>query len=302
MNVSLTGFYNLFTSAFLALAAPVSGIEVCNILTVDSLAQISIDQPKGTLFLFDLDDTVFDSKFMLGSQAWRRYIKKATQKIDSSQNWHDIISHDLAQRHPFQTVEKMTSQFIKDLQAQGLIVCGLTSRQRKLWYDMPVDGVDALTIEQLKSVDVNFDNQSLENAYPYLSRDSEYVKGVFFANEEPKGKYLSNLLENAPELPEKVIFIDDKASQVESVAYALALRGIHHECYTYNASEEKGKKFDPLLANIQLYCFYESDGNKIVSDQEAAEIAKQHSEKDAEYYLKNALEIIREKKSKDALR
>ena len=93
--------------------------------------------------------------------------------------------------------------------------------------------------------------------------------------------------------PKKIIFIDDKLSQVESVADALAKLGIEHECYVYTATDEKGKAFNPLIANIQLYYFYQSEGNIILSDESALLIAKENPEKNAEYYLKATLDFVR---------
>jgi hypothetical protein len=286
MSLVTSSFYGLVASTVIALLLP------C-IVTVESLSQISTTQPHQTLFLFDIDDTIFDSPSMLSSRGWRKYIAEATKKIDTSENWHDIFSFALARKYPLKPVENITSQFVKELQDKGYVVCGFTSRERNLWYDMPHYGVDALTVEQLHSVDINFSDEGLKNAYPFLSMDPEYFGGIFFANIEPKGKFLLHLFAHAPNFPEKVIFIDDKRSQVESVANALAELGIQHECYLYSAVDEKEKAFDPLVANIQLYCFYRSNGKEFVSDQEAALIAKKHPEKDAEYYLRATLDIAK---------
>lgn len=249
---------------------------------IESLSQISINQPAKTFFLFDIDDTIFDSPTMLGSKAWRKYIVEA-----AGRNWHDIFSYALAQKYPIKTVEEITSSFVRNLQNKGFVVCALTSRERKLWYDMPQEGIDVLTENQLSSVGVNFNNRSLENIYPQLSEDSEYYNGIFFAHIEPKGNYLYQLLEKSIDRPEKIIFIDDKLSQVESVAAALTKLGLPHECYLYAATDKKA--FRPLVANIQLYYFYESDGQRIISDEEASVIIENNPEKDADYYLNAAL-------------
>jgi hypothetical protein len=111
--------------------------------------------------------------------------------------------------------------------------------------------------QQLSSIDVNFNNRSVENIYPDLATDSEYFNGIFFANIEPKDNYLLHLFKTNSTLPQKVIFIDDKLSQVESVANALAELVMPHESYFYSATDKKGKNFNPLIANIQLYYFYD---------------------------------------------
>lgn len=266
--------------------------KALSIFKITSLAEINIAQPDQTLFLFDLDDTLFDFSYMVGSKAWRRYIVEATKKIDSSKNWHDFFSYLLAQKHPLKTVEPFTSQFVQELQEKGYIVCGLTSRERQQWYSTPQEGIDVLTTEQLASININFNKGRLEYIYPHLVRDSEYFSGIFFANLELKGNYLLHLFKNVVELPKKVIFIDDKLSQVESVAKALNELGIDNECYYYPATDEKAKGFNPLIANIQLYYFIQSNGLEILSDQEAALIVEEDLEKDAEHYLRAVLDLV----------
>lgn len=232
---------------------------------------------------------------MLGSRAWRKYIVQATKEIDPSKNWHDILSYFLTQKHPVRTPETITADFIKEMQDKGHIVCGLTSRERNRWYDMPVEGVDELSTRQLNSVNIDFNNQGLENAYPYLAFASQYYKGTFFADIEPKGAFLDMLFKDAPELPPEVVFIDDKESQGDSVSKSLTALGIPHKSYFYTATEAKGKKIDPLIANIQLYYFYSSDGQEFLSDEQAAEIARNNPGKGAIDFLRDALEIASSK-------
>lgn len=294
--MNITNFYNLGAATALTLStiAPIHAAteqKISSISKIESLAQIQVSQPDKTFFFFDLDDTTFDFPYMLGSKAWRRYIVDATKKIDASKNWHDIFSYLLAQKYPLKTVEPITSQFVKDLQEKGYIVCGLTSRERNQWYNTYQERVDEVTNKQLSSININFNNKSLENTYPYLALDSEYFNGTFFANIDPKGNYLLHLFKNAPDLPKKVIFIDDKLSQVESVANALTELGIENECYFYYATDEKAKRFNPLIANIQLYYFLKSDCQEIISDEQAELIAGEDSTKDADHYLKAILDI-----------
>lgn len=146
-----------------------------------------------------------------------------------------------------------------------------------------------MTTDQLNSVGVNFNNHSLEKIYPYLALESEYFSGTFFCNIEPKGNFLTHLFKDAPEIPQKVVFIDDKLSQVESVSNALTSLGISHESYCYLATNTKAQNFNPLIANIQLYHFLKS--NEVLSDDEAALLAKENPSNNADFYLRAALEI-----------
>lgn len=267
--------------------------KVSNVYKIESLSQIKeVEQaPNKTLFLFDLDDTVFDFPYMLGSKQWRKYFAEASKKINPDKNWHDLISYFLVHNYPIRAVESNTSQFIKNLQQKGYIVCGLTSRERQKWYDTDKEGVDKATNKQLGSIGVNFYNYSLEGSYPYLALESEYFNGTFFANIEPKGNYLFELLNHAPDVPLKIVFIDDKPSQVESVANRLNELGIENECYSYSATDAKASKFNPLIANIQLYYFLESDRQRVLSDEQAAIIAQEEATKDADWYLREILQM-----------
>jgi hypothetical protein len=50
------------------------------------------------------------------------------------------------------------------------------------------------------------------------------------------------------------------------------------------------KKFNPLIANIQLYYFWMSDGKTVLTDEQAESIAKSEPEKDADFYLQAVIE------------
>jgi hypothetical protein len=53
--------------------------------------------------------------------------------------------------------------------------------------------------------------------------------------------------------------------------------------------DEKASRFDPLIANIQLYYFWITDGKKVISDEEAIFIVKEYPERKAEYYLQSLI-------------
>ena len=288
----ITSVVLMFAVASFSNAAEQKGSSnSANIFCIESLADVSIAHPQKTLFLFDVDDTLLDFPYMLGSKAWRQYIREATKQWDSKKNWHDILSLFLTQKHPVRTVESTTRELINELQSRGYVVCGLTSRERNMWYETPQDHVDVMTTNQLYSVGIYFDDACLKQAYPHLADAPEYFQGTFFADCDTKGDYLLKLLKSMTDLPEKVIFIDDKMSQSKSVATALARLGVSHESYCYTYTDAKARTFDPLLANIQLYHFFISEGQRIVSDEEAACIALENPTKDADDYLKAVLEI-----------
>ncbi len=171
---------------------------------------------------------------------------QATKEIDPSKNWHDIFTYALAQKFPVNTVEAITDKFIKELQYKGFATCGFNARERNIWYYTPQEGVDKMTIDQLLSVGIDFHNHTLENIYPELTKDADYYNGIFFAHIEVKGEYLLHLLQDKSEKPVKIVFIDDKQSQVNLSPKHYQTLGIDHECYHYIATEPKAAAFDPL--------------------------------------------------------
>lgn len=251
-----------------------------SIIQIGSLGQIPCDSPPSTLYFFDIDDTLIDSPYMLGSKAWRKYL------VESVPEKHDLFTLFVARHSPVDFIEGYAPVLIEKLQKKGCGVFGLTARERNIWYYTPMEGVDALTLAQLEAAEIFLDSCALEKAYPSLTAAPEYYRGVFFADIEPKGGYLTKLFQNMH--PEKVVFVDDKLSQVESVEEALNALGIENDCYWYTYTD--AKLFHPWIANIQLYhlWFFQT----VLTDAAAAEIAGLHPEKDAEFYLEGVLKTL----------
>ncbi|MBA2727820.1 MAG: DUF2608 domain-containing protein [Parachlamydiaceae bacterium] len=263
-----------------------------SIFKIDSLEEISTSFPNDSLILFDIDETLIDSPHMLGSKAWRSYMSQLSKSSD--QNWHDIFSLYLSQKYPYITVEPITSEYVHQLQMQGHVVCGLTARERHSWYDTPNVDVDLLTIRQLKSVGISFDTDILSQKYPILAKKREFFSGVFFADTDLKGDYLRKVFGNdvqCSEMAKMVVFIDDKLKQVQSVDAFLEEKQIDHICYWYCATDSKADKFDPDIANIQLYFFLSSNGALVLSDEMARALQQENSKMLAEDYLKAIFEF-----------
>lgn len=254
---------------------------------IDSLSQLPCDSPPSTLYFFDIDDTLIDSPYMLGSKAWRKYL------TETAPDWHDTLTLFVARHYHVDFVEAHIPAIIEKLKVKGCGVFGLTARERKIWYYTPMEDIDALTIAQLHQAEIFLDPQALEKSYPSLTAAPEYYEGVFFADIEPKGGYLIKLFQNSKERPAKVVFIDDKLSQVESVSQALNELGIDNDCYWYTATDKKAELFHPLLANIQLFHLWMTKGQAVISDVAAAELAELYPERTAEYYLQAILETLR---------
>lgn len=281
--------------------------------TISSLQAIATPDLTGKekiLYLLDLDDTLFLHPFFLGSRTWRTDIKEQIAQLinedpevqqalppgevtkQSVQRCHDLISYILARTAPIITVENQTKEWIQSLQEKGHVVSGLTARERNVWFYTAQEGVDALTANQLQSLGIDLEKPLAEEAYPHLVSIEDYAFGIHFSPLDNKGDYFEERILPAlikDGIPDKIVFVDDKLSHVESMADALRRSGIHYECYHYAGADARESAYDPLIANIQLFHFWKSDKVTLLSDAEAQEIARKHPERDAQFYLKPIL-------------
>jgi hypothetical protein len=141
------------------------------------------------------------------------------------------------------------------------------------------------------SLNIKLDHERFKQLYPRLAAAPEYFEGIFFADTELKGDYLRKLFSDGT-YPKKIIFIDDKLSQIESVDLLLSELDIEHECYWYCAIEDKTMAFDPLISNIQLYYLIKSRGKWMLSDAEAKKIAICHPNLGANFYLSQIIKLF----------
>lgn len=263
-----------------------------SLIKLDTIHNLPLSHPEGTLFLFDVDDTLTDSPHMIGSRAWRRYLQRMTTPY-----WYENLTLFVITNIPAAPVETATPDIIKELQDKGHVVCGFTARARGSWFDIPGQQIDRLTLSQLATAGIFLDADSFQKTYPSLVGIPEYYEGIFFADSETKGEYLTKLLEvlsSTSQLPRKIVFIDDKRQQVESVAVTLKEWDIDHECYWYCATDEKANRFNPAISNIQLYHLWYSQGITILSDQEAAEFTQHCPDIALRAVLDNCKEVINE--------
>lgn len=239
------------------------------IVEIRSISEIPVSNSE-SLYLLDIDDTLIDSPYMLGSKAWRTYIRALGKKCE--QDWHDQFSYHLAKNYPVTSVEHCTSSWVRDLQAQGHAVIGLTARERAFWYDTQIEGIDALTISQLKSVGISFESERIEELFPLFTSHPHYFEGVFFVDIDLKGPFLKRMLLKLDPLPKSIIYVDDSFAHIASVDKALHELQIDHVCYWYKACKAKELQFDPLVADTQLYFFLTT--GEILSDEDARLVSR----------------------------
>lgn len=265
---------------FLALAIAVSSGLHAEIVEITQIDEIRPYATEDSLSLFDIDDTLIDNRFSLGTCAWRNWVKTKLSKYETKFVLYDALTLFIAQAAPYKTVEPTTAALIHDLQIQGHAVFGFTARGRSQWYTTDIEGVDLFTYRQLKQVGIDFKETRAPEGLQRL--DSAYFcDGIIFARHIKKGDLLKRILRDLQYRPSLIIFVDDRLDQMQSVEAALAEIGIPFIGFWYRRSEIDRQNFDPRVANVQLEALLQGE---VMSDETAAGKAKNNSDEFAKFH------------------
>lgn len=231
-----------------------------------------------SLVILDLDNTVMKTVQTLGSDQWFEYqlertvaelIKSGLSQADGKERG---LRETLALWKQVQRTTKMipveesTPELLARTQKAGIRIMGLTAR--------PTD-LSETTQKQLKSMGVDLGAETLFKGEITLTENTDvnYVAGfrggILFSGNNKKGGMLVRLLAD-PRVtfkPSKIIFVDDKKRNVDSVEESLEKAGIPHVSYRYGAADSEVKAFNPEIAAVQLSFF-----GGIVTDRAATAI------------------------------
>lgn len=231
----------------------ISSQSIAKIQEALSMQEIAKHITPGTLVIFDLDNTVLEANQTLGTDQFFSFlVKKAEASGSQGQAAIDLALLQAGAIQPVtkvRLVEKMTRDFIQGLQAQSYTVFALTARPPE-WATGTLKQVTSLGIDFSKTAPLLLTNNSDQ------TQNGLYKHGVFFLPPgSAKGSTLINFLNNSGQKPEKIIFIDDKISNVQSVDTALTAAGIPNLEFRYGAADIRVKNFDPNLANFEYNYF-----------------------------------------------
>ena len=241
LTVSLMGF---FPNRFVAFA---------EIREAKAMSEVFSSVTQGSIVVFDLDNTVLEAKQTLGTDQFFSYlVKKAEEAGLRGQEAKDLALLQAALIQPRSTVrlvEESTLGFLKSLHEKNVTVFALTAR--------PFAWAEG-TLNQLASLQVDFTKTAPR--IPIESnrnlKELNYQGGVIFLQPgQDKGNTLLKFLKVSRQNPEKIIFIDDKLHNVESVDTALRAAGIENVEFRYGAADERVKNFDSQLANFEFHYF-----------------------------------------------
>jgi len=226
--------------------APLKAVIFDSCKTTDILPYIT----ENTVIIFDLDDTVFRMPSMLGNDAWFQHHVdlKRTKGLTYNESTQDVLLTYLLLQYfsELELIDEKTTELITDLQRQQLPVMALTTRCLALAEH---------TKKELHRLGVHF---SFSCPWPHdidlgITHASKYTDGIIFGANNHKGKLLNQFFEKTDFWPKKVIFLNDKLSNLKPVEEQMEKIGIEFVGLRYAAEDDRKKQFDAQVAESLLY-------------------------------------------------
>lgn len=249
---------------FIAIYSLLSTLAFAEIVETKHFCQVKDYVDEDTLLLLDIDDTLLAPQQMLGGDQWFRH--RLEIHLEESMNFSHALELAVAEwvavRHltQMELVEPGTETILKGLQEKGLQVMGLTAQGCSLSHR---------TVEHLRHHQIDLSLTAPFNTpYYYEEKDQGILfrKGILFTSGTPKGKALFRLFDQYGYRPKKIVFVDDRESNLTDVEKEASKEGISFIGIRYGYADERKENFDPAVADIQLK---NSNFHSILSDEEA---------------------------------
>lgn len=198
----------------------------CTIVQASSLLDVDWSVDSGTVVFLDVDDTLICYPSHLGNERW---FVEQWQK-GNLEEFHRLAAL-LAENVPTVAVEPGTPELIHQWQELGATVIVITSRALE---HPAIEDWRGVTLHQIQSAGFDVTDAQLH-----------------FAASTPKGEAIAALIDAMPIPPTRVLFIDDRLSDVEGVEAALNHK-IELLSVWYRACEPRQAAYDSRLAADEL--------------------------------------------------
>ncbi|KTD56026.1 hypothetical protein Lsai_2156 [Legionella sainthelensi] len=238
---------------------------------LDSFADIATlyeemrSDPRSTLLVFDLDDTLITMTQPLGSVGWwdwQAELQKTGKDPDKlfTPDYQQLvrIQNILFQLIKMEVTDKYVLPFLNHVTDQGAIILGLTAR-----------GKDHLSATMMQLKDNNFtvgdkllfqekglkfrnNKTSLADNFqcPQFSKEVIYQRGIMFLDGEDKGQALLCVLSKIKTEIKTIIFVDDAKRNSVSIDKAFTDRNdllVLNVLYTKENTKELEIQNNPLI-------------------------------------------------------
>ncbi len=255
-------FVCLFTTFLIFMSEMLSAI----IIETAHFSDIVPYANSKTLILLDIDDTLLLPTQTLGTDIWFQY--RIKQNLDKGLSDSLALEKSIAEWESIRlisevkVVEEGIASIIKNLQSKNFNLMGLTTQGLAL---------ATCTVNQLNSLEIDLSKTapSCDDHYFINKHGVLFRKGILFTAGTPKGDALLKLLDIIDISPERIVFINDKATHLKDVEDAVTSKGFEFIGLRYNYGDARVAQFSKEIADVQWSC---STFEHILSDDEAAKL------------------------------
>lgn len=248
----------LFLSFFIFSSSNAEIIEISN------MDEIKPYIKSDTFILFDIDNTLVEPVQELGNDQWFYCLLKS--HLNKEISFETALRKSLAKWQAIQLltevkiVEKGTDEIISNIQKQGILAIGLTTRGLELC---------TCTVNQLKSLnmDLSLTSPLKTNSLFDLKHPVLFYNGILFTNGTHKGKAFIEFLNYVQLKPSHVLFINDKATHLKEIEETCLQQNMAFTGLRYGYLDIKVNNFQEEIAEIQFQPF-----KNILNDEAAKRI------------------------------
>lgn len=180
---------------------------------------------EGIVVFFDIDDTLMTNHYYAGQESFGIFLQDQFKEYVAKNGnpcGYDLslyLKNYLRENIPVVPVEHTTADLIDQIREKGIPVFALTARREKytLKPGMELDQ-RVITEEHLKHIGIELD-------------------AVFFSNGKGKGELINEIISTMSLSPNKIILVDDKIEQLQSMENAIS--DIPFTGYWYRATQNK---------------------------------------------------------------
>ena len=269
------------TASFAGPAQASTEMPQKRIASIDFFSEIQeelANADSNTLVIFDVDDVLITYNDMVLRPCGMRFLPTSWKNIDPKEIPY-LISIMLNEGKII-LVDPSAPQLINNLEGRGVKAIALTAaRTGKFGV---IESMEDWRLKVLKQFNIDFSGSFPKTQTIYFGDGAKKEKnyslfkdGILFLGDEEatKGSLLVQFLEKIQWKPKKVLFIDDKMSQVTSVETALNEAKIPFQGYQYRGAEQLPGKLDAQVAEVQFSVLRKE--HKWLSDSEAKKEEKE---------------------------
>lgn len=261
---------------FLALCFPLHA-EIITAPNLTVFEEALVDIQNDTLVIFDIDDVIITCKDPVLQQANKARFDKVCGQLSESisiEEYAHLFSIVLLTRE-VEIIDQKIYDLLDLLNQKNIQTIALTHTATGRMGE--IEQMEDWRISELNGLGISFNHSSpfkenilLKNLQSAQNHPLTIKKGVIFAAELEKGKVLEEALKCLTFKPQRIIFIDDRKENLESVEAFCKKNSIGFQGFHYTAIQSRPIKYvDEKLIEIQIDTLIREE--RWISSEEAAE-------------------------------